>query len=280
MPGRRAAWIAIPLAAALLACCAPTAGAAVTLGSALGIDPPNSPGCTPGDCTVATTILPGRTVLSPVDGLLTTWRIRYDNSAGVSARARVIRRISEGEHLGVNSSATQLLPVHGLSSYSTETFQTSLPIRTGDFVGLDLDGSGTNSIGLGATAPFTTASQVWQPPLTDGGISGMSALSNTELGYNADVEPEVTTITGPPKAKVKTRKKKARVTFSFASNQAGLGFQCSIDSAPFSACSSPLSFKARKGSHSFSVETTLGGTKFGTSASFDFKVKKAKRRKR
>jgi hypothetical protein len=276
MPGRRVGSIAIPLAVALLAWCAPSAGAAVTLGSALGFDPPNAP-CVSGNCTVATTVLPGRTILSPVDGAVTTWRIRYSNSAGVSARVRVIRRISEGTHLGVNSSATQLLPVHGVSTFATETFQTSLPIRASDFVGLDLDGAGTNSIGLSIGALGSTLSQRWQPPLTDGGTSNFSFASSTELAYNADVEPEVTTITSHPKPKVKTRKKKARVTFAFSANQPGLGFQCSIDGGAAAACSSPLSFKARKGAHGFSVQTTLNGEKFGTSAAFDFKVKRKKR---
>jgi hypothetical protein len=58
------------------------------------------------------------------------------------------------------------------------------------------------------------------------------------------------------KRKVKTRKKKARVTFTFSSSEAGSTFACSLDGRPFSPCTSPFTKKLRRGAHTLSVRAT------------------------
>lgn len=55
---------------------------------------------------------------------------------------------------------------------------------------------------------------------------------------------------------MKTTRKKAKVTFTFSSDEPGSSFQCSLDGAPPSACTTPTSYKARLGRHTFSVFAT------------------------
>jgi hypothetical protein len=273
--GGRSIPLALLLGAAMVFGSVSPAGAAVTLGSDLSQNPVNA-ACT-GSCTIANQALPGRQIDSPVDGLIVRWRVRNEN-VGTAARLRVLQLMGAFTYLGINSSDTQTLPSPGSGNFVTTAYPTQQPIRTGQFIGLDLDAPNTNNIGI-ETNPVPGAVRLrWEPQIPDDGSTITTFSANTEFTFNADVEPELTTITGHPNPKVKTRKKKARVTFAFASNQSGLGFECSIDGAAFAACSSPVSFKARRGPHSFAIEATLNGLKFGDPASYDFKVKRKKRR--
>ena len=56
-----------------------------------------------------------------------------------------------------------------------------------------------------------------------------------------------TIVTG--KAKVKSKKKRARVSWSFSLGARVSSFECSLDGAAFVACASPFSTKAKRGSH-------------------------------
>lgn len=74
--------------------------------------------------------------------------------------------------------------------------------------------------------------------------------------------------------KVRTKKKKAKVTFAFTSSTAG-GFECSLDGKVFTACASPLTFKAKLGKHVFRVRAvTTAGVPDPTPATYTFKVKR------
>jgi hypothetical protein len=55
--------------------------------------------------------------------------------------------------------------------------------------------------------------------------------------WDVEGEPETTILTGPD-AQVES----AEATFTFSSDQAGATFECSLDLAPFTACSSPATF--------------------------------------
>jgi hypothetical protein len=84
-----------------------------------------------------------------------------------------------------------------------------------------------------------------------------------------------TGVTG--RKKVKSKKKRARVSFTLTSTEAGSSFQCSLDGGPFATCSSPLFMKVRRGSHTLTVRATDGsGNQDTTPAEFAFKVKKKK----
>jgi hypothetical protein len=100
-----------------------------------------------------------------------------------------------------------------------------------------------------------------------------------------DLAAPQTTITGGPKNVVKTKKKKAKVTFTFTSSEPGT-FECSLDGAPFTACSSPSTHKVKAGrrkprEHTFQVRAIdAAGNTDATPAVDDFKAKRKKKRKR
>jgi hypothetical protein len=76
---------------------------------------------------------------------------------------------------------------------------------------------------------------------------------------------------------VRTRKKKARVTWTFASTEPG-SFQCSLDGGPFAPCTSPFSARLRRGAHTLRVRATdAAGNTDGTPAAFTTKVKRKRR---
>jgi hypothetical protein len=102
-------------------------------------------------------------------------------------------------------------------------------------------------------------------------------------GGAGDTDPPETTITSGPPNKVKTKKKKAKASFGFASSEPGSSFQCSVDGAPFTPCVSPNTFKveAKKKTrkHEFDVRATdPAGNTDPTPAEDDWKVKRKKKK--
>jgi hypothetical protein len=94
----------------------------------------------------------------------------------------------------------------------------------------------------------------------------------------ADAIPPETTITGHPPKKVFTKKKTAKITFTFTSSEPGTGgFQCQIDSQQFTLCSSPWVRKLKIGAHTFRVRAfDAEGTPDPTLAVNHFRIKKKK----
>ncbi|HEY6636887.1 MAG TPA: calcium-binding protein [Solirubrobacterales bacterium] len=81
------------------------------------------------------------------------------------------------------------------------------------------------------------------------------------------------------KSKVRTRKRKARVTWTFTANEPST-FACSLDGGPFAPCSSPFSAKLRRGAHTLSVRATdAAGNADATPAGFTTKVKRKRVRR-
>lgn len=203
------------------------------------------------------------------------WRVRNGN-VGTPARLRVIQPQSGGLYQALGSSLTVNLPNPGIGNWVTSTFNTQLPIRHGQIIGLDLDGSATNSIHLATDAQPGVSSALFSTPLGSSPASP-SATSTAEIALNADVEPAITTITGHPKAKVQTRRKRFKASFIFSANQAGLiAFQCRFDGGSFTACKAPKSYRVRRGRHLFQVQATDSGAGFGSVAEFGFRVKKSR----
>jgi hypothetical protein len=85
----------------------------------------------------------------------------------------------------------------------------------------------------------------------------------------------------PVPAKLTAKKKKAKTTFSFSASEAGSTFQCSLDGAPFSACTSPLPASLKVGTHTFAVRATDKAANTDASpAQATVKVKKKKKKRR
>jgi virginiamycin B lyase len=88
-----------------------------------------------------------------------------------------------------------------------------------------------------------------------------------------------------PKKVVKTKKKKAKVKFTFSSPTAGVGFQCSLTklkgkktkAAPFKGCKSPKRYKLVPGRYRFQVRAVSGGVTDPTPAVRKFKIVRIKR---
>jgi hypothetical protein len=109
-----------------------------------------------------------------------------------------------------------------------------------------------------------------------------SACSTETLTYVEASTPPETELTDTPKATIKLKrgKKKAAVSFGFDSSADDATFECSIDGKTPTACTSPASFKAKAGKHTFAVASSSKGLEDSSPATFSFKVKKAKKNKK
>jgi hypothetical protein len=129
---------------------------------------------------------PSATVVSPVDGVITKWRIRasYGPGGKDGFALRVLRFNGGSSFTGAGTSA----PEKPLSlSAEVETFPTHLPISAGEYIGIDLPSQGyvRYQAAQGTVARF-------EPPLGDG-ITGTSLPETSyELDFNADVLPAPT----------------------------------------------------------------------------------------
>ena len=135
--------------------------------------------------------VPGARLASPVDGTVIRWRMRgRDSSTNFNTFAlRVMRPAGGGTFTGAGSSALQTLSSVG-SDDTLRTFDTSLPIRAGDQIGIDAD---TNT-----TVPSTPAEAARGSVFSefaDGMPSGASlgTIVFTELLFNAEVVAAPTT---------------------------------------------------------------------------------------
>jgi hypothetical protein len=294
---RRGTALAAGLIAIFLVAVAPAA-ASVTIGSDLAPDPTFSQ-CS-ANCTAVNLSLPNQQVASPIDGVVTSWRVRIGNSTN-AMRLRVLRPEGSGVFLGVNSSTTQTPPNPGSGGVQTSLFGTQQPIKAGDLIGLDEDApfawvaGGTNG----------ASSARWQPPLADGAALSPnlpnSGPTQPEFTFNATIEPDCdhdglgdetqdpdisscnpppkdttppdTSIGKGPKKVIHAKGPKTKVKFTFSSSEAGSSFKCKLDAKPFSTCTSPKTFKVKPGKHTFQVEATdAAGNLDATPAKQKFKV--------
>lgn len=172
-----------------------SAGAATKIGSDLTPDPVQAPSGAGGTDprTIATTVLPGQQVSSPLDGIVVRWRVRSAGTdiGGNPVRLKVIRPTASGAYTGINTSATQTVP--DSATPTTFTFQTQQAIRAGDLIALDI--SGPNGNFIVQTAIQTGVHLLrWQPmPLLDGQTRTPDNDPSFDYGehtFNADVEPD------------------------------------------------------------------------------------------
>jgi hypothetical protein len=129
---------------------------------------------------------PGSQVTSPVNGTIVTYRVKVDAGSSGQFAIRVIRPAAGGEFTGAGTSTPVTPPGTGL-----QTFSANLPIRAGDFVGLDLLSS-TSLVGSSAAAPGSTVYE-WgfsTEVLADGATAPpKNTYPGTELAFNAEVAP-------------------------------------------------------------------------------------------
>jgi hypothetical protein len=192
--GRRAGGIgALAVVGMLLG--APSSGlAAVTLGSDLSrpadlrISHPSS------TFSLANVILPGRTLTSPTNGVVTRWRIKTDGGAAGPFSLRVFRpNLATGTGTGVATGP----PESPAAGQTLHTFPARLPIAAGDGIGINGSPSSPPTPQPGQPFGAYLADHpgallvVWVPALGDGETRAPSGTEpDTELLVNADVEPD------------------------------------------------------------------------------------------
>src|SRR3954447_2070423 len=143
---------------------------------------PNSVG---DPATFANFVLPeaGANVTSPVTGTIIRWRIT--GATGGPFRLRVL-----APNGGVTYTGAGVSEPHSPFSTATEPFTTNLPISAGELIGLDLP-TGSDQIGFAASGGSGAAWGFWVPPLGEGEMrAGSTGSSDTEIGFNADVQPQ------------------------------------------------------------------------------------------
>jgi hypothetical protein len=298
----------VPVAVGLVALVIPgSASAAVTFGSNLSQPAGVGHQVTGTDATEAIAALPATSLApggqtSPSDGVIVRWRIKMGDPT-TAVRLRVIRPGNSTTATGAGTGESVTPPAN-----TTSEFATRLPIQAGDGIGVNFGDGETLTARSETTGANTHA---WFPALQDNGPpDDGSVFSSRELLINADVEPDCdsdalgdetqdpelspipacdpnppeATITGGPKNVVKTKKKRAKVTFTFTSSEPGT-FECSLDGAPFTPCSSPSTQKVKAGrrkpkQHTFQVRAIdAAGNPDASPAADDFKAKRKKKKK-
>jgi hypothetical protein len=122
---------------------------------------------------------------SPVNGTVVRWRIRVGDSTRVT-NLRIIRPLGRGLFTGAGTSAPVTPPTQATTSY-----QVQLPIRIGDYIGLDC----CDPDFFEPDAEFFVAGNAavrneWQPSLATGGM-GQAPLRTKayEIAINAEINP-------------------------------------------------------------------------------------------
>ena len=144
---------------------------------------------------------PGANPTSPVTGTVVRWRMTGNYSGG-PFKLRVLHPTSMGGYTGSGTSAP-VIPIGN----GPQSFNTNLPIKAGDLIGLDIT-SGTAASVSGVTGSHPVN---WNPALADGASRPpdyTSIYPNQEVGFNADVEPQPATPSPVKKCKKKKKKKK------------------------------------------------------------------------
>jgi hypothetical protein len=185
---KRLAFAALP-AALLLAVGVSPAGAVVTIGSNLARVPNSAANYSPRPTFADVSLAPDRQATgglsSPVNGTVLRWRIRVGDSTRVT-NLRIIRPLGSGLFTGAGTSASVTPPTAATTSYPVQ-----LPIRIGDYIGLDCCEPGVfqPDAEFFVTGNAAVRSE-WQPSLADGGPARAPLRTNGyEVAVNAEISP-------------------------------------------------------------------------------------------
>lgn len=182
----RAALVSAALGAALAL--PPASPAAVTVGEDMTLDRGKLAGDScfgPGvaNTFASTAVPPGRLVASPLDGVVVRWSAWVDGQPA-SVKFRVLRPVGGGQFTGVGASAPTP------SYVGVGTFDSRIPIKAGDHIGVDLPCTGASYMQVHYFVGAHTA--IWAPTLADGAgpLASNFEDPNYSVMVSADVEPD------------------------------------------------------------------------------------------
>jgi hypothetical protein len=287
--GRTPAVVAATAVAASLAF-ATIAHGAVIIGETFV---PNLPkGGAPGT-TALQTSSPGNQYTVPTPGVLTTWNFQASGTPPPSVKFKAGRPAGGNSFTILGESAPRAPAANTINTYS----DIRISVQPGDVIGMlgpPTGDTARNAPGYGAHAvdadvpPGTTTAMTPVPATIQFPISAVLEPDCDSDGFGDESQDDniascppapTTAITKAPKDKIKTKKRKKKVTYEFSASESGATFNCVLDGKQeFKACTSPLTVKVKKGKHTFSVEATDAGGNKGAAATDSFKVKRKKKK--
>jgi hypothetical protein len=182
MTGRRRRWCLTAGALIALTLGLPSsASAVVTLGADLSTTPTSSAGCGNG-CNFAQVQLLGANQAAPFDGVVVRWRVKGFSGP---VKVRVIRPFGGDSFSFVSSGSVVSAPSTGIA-----TFATQLPIKIGDYIGVELVSSASTFAFDSAGTRAQDRVATWTSTNPDG-TSNMAVFGDGSRVYiNGDVEPD------------------------------------------------------------------------------------------
>ena len=214
-------------------------------------------------------------------GVITSWStFAPAGQGGTQVKLGVFRPTAPPptQYTTVGASAVQTLKAD-----SVNAFPTSIPVQSGDTLGLLIVAGGYNCVIIDTGSPQDRTEREEGALFDVGSVNTyndpsqparrINVAATVEADANGDGigdEPPETKITkGAPK---KTDKNK--VKFKFSSDDPGASFQCKLDKKPFKGCKSPKTIKhLEQGKHTFSVRAVdADGNRDPTPAKDKFKV--------
>jgi large repetitive protein len=159
-----------------------------------------------------------------------------------------------------NVPVTITAPADGtVTNNSTPTFSGTSSASNSNAISVEIDDANGDPVEILSAASGNSWSVPASPALPDGsytafasqlGSDGVTTDYSAVVGFTVDTTPPATTIlTGPQGTTSATS-----AQFTFTSSQAGSTFQCKLDAAGWSTCSSPQTVNSLAlGTHTFSV---------------------------
>jgi hypothetical protein len=179
------------VAAALIASgasAAQSSQASVTLGSDLATEPDLGGAClafgSDRGCLYVNDVLPGRELISPIDGVIVRWRARLGDAGAQTIRIRVLRPFDPDQFTVISSGQLEPIPA-GAGTYA---FPAQLPIHSGDQVG--------GEAGSGALIAWEVSQSdahffAYNPSPPDGETTLDPFFDGArQVALNVDVEPD------------------------------------------------------------------------------------------
>jgi hypothetical protein len=243
-------------------------------------------------------------------GVVTSWSHNANASAGAKLKLKVYRPTADPDNFTVvgQSQFENLVPSQ------LNVFPTRIPVQVGDVLAYtraasssircfsltggvgdlvrdapgfdDLDGA-TTTLNPAATAELLNIAAVLEPDADHDNFgdetqdqcpTDASIQESCPKAAAADTTAPTTTITKRPPKLIETDRRKAKVKFSFGSDEPGSSFKCKLDNKPYKPCGSPKTYRIKATEspkkHTFRVRAIdAAGNVDPTPAKRSFKVR-------